>query len=751
MGPPVEERKHVSVFQKQFLIVFATILIPTLFLLCLQLSRTAQDARSRLEASGQDSLTHIAGNFDLLLNQLNQISLQISLQAGISDMLRNPFEQSPYEISQNKELLRSWLKTNPLYYSMYLNIWQNGKVLTTGEGIYESDQFFDRAVLDNLISASSGPVSAKPVMRTLPDPPGVDVITLGRPVPVTQQDALGFLVINFRKDLFLQTLQNVSPDPSSRLLVYDALNQPVTEALQGFDEASAIRLIHSGPNASSIVKVGGERFLLTGRSLPASGWTIGQLIPYEKYYAERMQEGLVRAGWILAAVLLLGGAAAYFFASLLYHPWRQLALRLQSHLKQGSVQEKDAYTMVNSAIHHVLALLRKNEPIIRDHLVRDLLLEPLQDERERAERLREAGISFLYGHYAVLVIEEEPTGTRAAFSSQSLYLFSVAEKELQARFLTAGTILERCRFAFLLNLAAGQWDEERKAELAATIRMIRETVRVSMQTELSFYVSGIQPLSDAANAYEQVKRMMAYRSLLPYAEIYFAAGETESGSFPYPAAYQRLLLHAVLAEDRVLVQKHLNEFFVRYLEKPDYPYPQLQQMILMLMSHVLGSLGQEGYDIGPLMDKVQLLQLQHCHNRKDLQEQLLFQLNQIIAFLEETRTRHNAYSDIVQQAIRFMTSHYAEPLSISDIAASLNISHSHLSRVFKAEVGKSPLDYLTETRLNESKRLLMDKSLPLKEIGMQVGYQDVQTFIRSFKKLEGTTPGEFRKREMNHS
>jgi AraC-like DNA-binding protein len=88
-------------------------------------------------------------------------------------------------------------------------------------------------------------------------------------------------------------------------------------------------------------------------------------------------------------------------------------------------------------------------------------------------------------------------------------------------------------------------------------------------------------------------------------------------------------------------------------------------------------------------------------------------------------------------------------MSISDIAAAIGISSSHLSRIFKMEVGRTPLEYLTEYRLKHSKRLLADGNCSLNKIVEAIGYNDVHTFIRSFKKVEGITPGEYRKRLMN--
>jgi len=164
---------------------------------------------------------------------------------------------------------------------------------------------------------------------------------------------------------------------------------------------------------------------------------------------------------------------------------------------------------------------------------------------------------------------------------------------------------------------------------------------------------------------------------------------------------------------------------------------------------VLSSLISEGYDIGPLMDEIDLLQLQQCVNRHELQQLIIRQIGRVIGYLESVREKTSGYGAAVKQAIAYMNEHYSDNLSMADVAGAAGISASHLSRCFKAEVGKSPQEYLTELRIGISKQLLADKSLSLQQIIGMIGYNDVHTFIRSFKKVEGTTPGEYRKRRLN--
>lgn len=84
------------------------------------------------------------------------------------------------------------------------------------------------------------------------------------------------------------------------------------------------------------------------------------------------------------------------------------------------------------------------------------------------------------------------------------------------------------------------------------------------------------------------------------------------------------------------------------------------------------------------------------------------------------------------------------PLRLAEIAATLNISPSHLRHLFKREVGTSPTHYLKLLWLHKAKELLETSFLSVKEILLVVGFKDESHFVRDFKVLYGKTPSQIR-------
>lgn len=85
------------------------------------------------------------------------------------------------------------------------------------------------------------------------------------------------------------------------------------------------------------------------------------------------------------------------------------------------------------------------------------------------------------------------------------------------------------------------------------------------------------------------------------------------------------------------------------------------------------------------------------------------------------------------------------PWTVAEMARRVNISVSHLNRLFKAEFDLSPTQYLQKLRLERAADLLESSSLGIKEIRYCTGFSDKSVFIKKFKKKYGMLPLDYRK------
>jgi len=85
-----------------------------------------------------------------------------------------------------------------------------------------------------------------------------------------------------------------------------------------------------------------------------------------------------------------------------------------------------------------------------------------------------------------------------------------------------------------------------------------------------------------------------------------------------------------------------------------------------------------------------------------------------------------------------------ENLSVTKVAEAFNYNPNYLSSAFKKHTGVSLLDYITRTKIDYAKSLLLSSRDSVKTIANYVGFEDEKYFMKVFKKLEGVTPSQYR-------
>ena len=98
----------------------------------------------------------------------------------------------------------------------------------------------------------------------------------------------------------------------------------------------------------------------------------------------------------------------------------------------------------------------------------------------------------------------------------------------------------------------------------------------------------------------------------------------------------------------------------------------------------------------------------------------------------------------VRHVISLMEDHLSKRLMLNSIARSVNLTPEHLCRIFKAETGDTPINYLRWLRIQKAKQLLDTSFLSVKEIMHIVGAGDESHFRRDFKTACGMTPSRYR-------
>ncbi len=111
---------------------------------------------------------------------------------------------------------------------------------------------------------------------------------------------------------------------------------------------------------------------------------------------------------------------------------------------------------------------------------------------------------------------------------------------------------------------------------------------------------------------------------------------------------------------------------------------------------------------------------------------------------EEDVQDNPANSHIVRSALKYLEVHYAEKLTLTQLADKVFVSPWYLSKLLNKFTGMSFSDLLHQARIRKAEKLLDDPSLKIQDISDLLGYYDVTHFSRIFKKMKNMSPNEYR-------
>lgn len=134
----------------------------------------------------------------------------------------------------------------------------------------------------------------------------------------------------------------------------------------------------------------------------------------------------------------------------------------------------------------------------------------------------------------------------------------------------------------------------------------------------------------------------------------------------------------------------------------------------------------------------------HCETTEEYHDEIIDLLNSYINQvnpLRESKSNHQ----LMKRVKEFIEEQYANPnLSLDLLEEEFAVNAKYISLLFKQEFGENFLDFLNKIRVEQAKILLNSPNEPINDIVQRIGFNSPVTFRRTFKKLTGMTPSEYR-------
>ena len=214
----------------------------------------------------------------------------------------------------------------------------------------------------------------------------------------------------------------------------------------------------------------------------------------------------------------------------------------------------------------------------------------------------------------------------------------------------------------------------------------------------------------------------------------------------YPLETERELLRRVRLGDKEGAKEVLNEILGKILFKNAGQTELIRARILEL-AVVLSRAAVEGKAELEMILGLNFEYIKELGKIKSIEELCIWVVKVLDRFTEAVYENRNIKNvDIIRKTREFIRTNYKKKIKLIDISKAVSLSPYYLSHIFKKETESTLLEYLIKVRIEEAKRLLENTLWNTTQISFEVGYSDQSYFCKVFKKSEGISPSDYRKR-----
>ncbi len=754
-----------SYFRKFLYSYLLTLLVPFLTIL---VTYTAADitVRNEILLSSENSLYQFFGNVDTRLSEMVSTCFKVLQNNTVKRRaydIQTGTPENGYETYEIKQYLSGLPRDT--FSDVFVYYYGSDQVISadysTLAGEYYSATYY----------ASLGESGAEDFRKLLTVPRGniPHLISLGGPITrpslaaVMGQNtgyALGAPEMSvcavLQPALLEQMLQSANFHREGIILVYGEDGAPLAASAEFSGELDLSRYESGGLKEDVI---GGRKYVVQVHASEILGCTYVSLTPSSAFW-ERLNILRIVA---LVSMLLCMGVSAFVTIYLTrrnYSPITSLLSTIRTKTNRSyDRSEQNELEFVRTVLQQSLeenGLLASRIENESHALQEDFLLRALQGSCKRngpeEELFASYQIRLLSDKFCVILLrveeyDQEAVGGGDADASERILSFILSNvfPEMSAA-CHQGFLLElgSQRYVGILNFRAG-CGEELLEDARALCGRFASFLHGQFGILCTFALSDIQSgLSGLHTAYGQASQAMNYRFAygrgrrILYRDIkgrpfhYNSAADSKAAQI----LQGYLQLDAAGDPDRTAA-----EAAAALDASPDSSYETLQSYRYGI-ANTLSRLARQTGSLPPDEEGRLLRSLLEAETLADYQQRLASALESLRCCRTASRETHT----VCDRAADYIRSHYDDPsLNNNALGNALGISPSYLSKLFKLQFGVAPLDYLSQLRIGQAKLLLQQSDLTMEEIAAKTGFLTGTALIKAFRRLEGITPGTYRK------
>lgn len=305
-------------------------------------------------------------------------------------------------------------------------------------------------------------------------------------------------------------------------------------------------------------------------------------------------------------------------------------------------------------------------------------------------------------------------------------------------------------YLFIFNILEENSDSDVIAEICVGTKSVLDALSDERQAYATAEVSRIfTGIGGIYNAYQDLKSIWEYRRMLeeetPVCSFNDLSHTNKAPSLSATRSYEleRQFLNCIQIGDFYLARDQMNQLVLQmFVENP----PSIQILMLRvyeLMNSMLVMLSNlDRFTDSQFISELEVgRRILDAESLTQLIESIDYIFDRLFEYIESRSTEKAPRW--FPELLRIIEEDYCDPnISVGMLSGKLCLTATHMSRVFKRNMGTSLPGYIHTLRIARAKELLA-KGKSVKEVAAEVGYTCQLTMARAFKKIDGTTPGSY--------
>lgn len=748
MGKPIRKSLYYS-FIVSYLIVLCIPIICSVAVFY----RTEKSMREELQKTNSAILMQTSQILDKAFEELDSENMDVAMSDKLASILhiQPPLDSiKRYNISN---VIRNELRGR--YQSTYIeNIYMyfiKGNFILTQSANYTPELAYEKFAADYFDSYEAwASIMQEPHYHTILNLDDHTLLYL-QSIPYTGSAAAN-IAITIQKDSLIQLLESIEWVQDNVFAVFDQDGTLILTNREEFLNIQENRL-GEGPDLTFQTEEGkmtGSRYQST-----QTGWSYYLFMLPE--YLDSNSKPLHNIFLIFfIGTILLGVLASVVFSRRNYTPIHKVVRTLRNSLP--STEEKNELLYLDSSVRKMLNMnaditrqLSMQKDQMRQNYLSRMLRGRINLRYLDSDSLKAHDLIFQKDNFIIALFRidkyDEYFGDLPVdqndypLDSMDFSLIMLLQELIQTQY--TGYVCEvNGMVAAVINYA-----QEDQNNIEQQLCNIREFVLKSLFIELTVSISSVhKSVAGLCDAYEEASLALE-QSIFTKENtqhiLQYVSGE-HLNNYGFPTELEQSLASSLRSGNCKQSLDLLQAVFDKCFSRNTQVSPE---MIRCLLYDVAATFVRAAEGLGMPDEKWNttkfLSKLNDLHAAEQIEKYFMYYAECICTFADSGKESHNEI--LLKKITNYLWEHYADTsLNNDQIADAVGISAAYLSRFFKQQVGEGLLTYINRIRIEQAKHLLsQEPNLTIQEVGQQVGFETATTFIRIFKKQEGTTPGRY--------